>query len=91
MRAAKQAGNYNAVNAYSEVVGSLKRAQQSSIIRAAVESMPEGVRGTKAGKEIASEVIQQLKDTNKGYRALMEEIQTISGATKIKGKSPISF
>lgn len=91
MRAAKQSGDYNKVNAYSEVIGALKRSQQSHIIRSAVESMPKGAKGAKAGMDIAQGVIQQLKDTNKGYRALMKEIEVIAGSTKIKAKSPTQF
>lgn len=91
MRAAQQAGNGNAVNAYSEVVGTLKNAQQSHIIRSAVDSMPATAAGASQGKNVANEVINQLKDTNKGYRALMEESQKIAKSAGVKAKSPGAF
>ena len=91
MRTAQQQGNGNQVNAYSTIIGALKKAQQSHIIRSAVESMPATKAGVSEGKNIAQEVITQLKDTNKGYRALMQEIEGISGVAKVKGKSPQAF
>lgn len=86
LNAAQRAGNYNEVNAYGQVLKTLKRAQQSNIIRSAVEAS-----GKKEGQNVSAEVITQLKDTNKGYRALMQEAQTIAEAAGVRAKSPMQF
>lgn len=91
LNAAQQAGKYNEVNAYGEIIKTLKRAQQSQIIRAAAESAPATKAGQKMGKDVAEEVIQQLRDTNKGYRALMDEAKVIGKAAGVKAKSPTQF
>lgn len=87
LRQAQNASDGASAVAYGKVIDTLKRAQQSHILRASVESAATKGQGTK----IAKDIVSQLKDTNKGYRALAETIEEIAGTSGIKYKGPQSF
>lgn len=78
--AAIDAGNGQLAMALGKVKGAIQRLERREILKAAIEAMPTKHQGEKAAKAIISDI----KEVNKGWRALMSELETIAHAGSIK-------
>lgn len=74
--------------ALEKVKNSITRLERREIIKAAMASMPTKAQGQNAAKSL----IDQIKATNKGWAALMRELEKVSDATGVRSpKNPEHF
>lgn len=79
-RAAFKQGKGIEAAAYGKVVRAIQRLERREVIKSAMANAPTKAQGEAA----ASDLINQMKATNKGWRALMGEVEKISAAGGMK-------
>lgn len=77
---AYDAGDSQLARALEKVKNSITRLERRQILKTAIESTPTRNQGEAAAKEL----ISQIKQTNKGWRSMMEEMEGIARAGGIK-------
>lgn len=77
---AMDAGDGQLAMALGKVKGAIQRLERREILKSAIEASPTRKQGEAAAKEL----INEIKEVNKGWRALMSELETIAKAGGIK-------
>lgn len=87
--AAINTGDGQTAMALGKVKGAIQRLERREILKSAIDSMPTKKQGEAAAKEL----IADLKGVNKGWRALMTELESIAkagGINKISSPGHLS-
>ncbi len=79
MAAAYRAGSNTEGLALGRVKSAIERLERRSILSSAIENAPTKGKGIEA----ANDLISQIKQTNKGYRELMTQVQSLADAGRL--------